>query len=61
VTRSEHGLDLDDAAIAQMVRQGTWYCPTLAVYYDGWAPADTPQGQTDRKRAEVHGPSFQKP
>jgi imidazolonepropionase-like amidohydrolase len=56
----EHGLDLDDAAIAQMVRQGTWYCPTLAVYYDGWAPADTPEGQTDRKRAEVHGPSFQK-
>jgi imidazolonepropionase-like amidohydrolase len=56
----EHGLDLDDAAVAQMVRQGTWYCPTLAVYYDGWAPADTPQGQTDRKRAEVHGPSFQK-
>jgi len=56
----EHGLDLDDAAIAQMVRQGTWYCPTLAVYYDGWAPADTPHGQTDRKRAEVHGPSFQK-
>jgi imidazolonepropionase-like amidohydrolase len=56
----EHGLDLDDAAVAQMVRQGTWYCPTLAVYYEGWAPLDTPQGETDRKRAEVHGPSFQK-
>ncbi len=56
----EHGLDLDDEAIAQMVRQGTWYCPTLAVYYDGWAPADTPAGRLDRKRAEVHGPSFQK-
>lgn len=56
----EHGLDLDDAAIAQMVRQGTWYCPTLAVYYDGWAPADTPAGRLDRTRAEVHGPSFQK-
>ena len=56
----EHGLDLDDAAIAQMVRQGTWYCPTLSVYYEGWAPADTPQGQRDRKRVEVHGPSFRK-
>ncbi len=29
----EHGLLLDDAAIAQMKRQGTWYCPTLTVYY----------------------------
>ena len=56
----EHGLDLDDAAIAQMVRQGTWYCPTLAVYYKDWAPEDTPAGKRDRKRAAVHGPSFQK-
>jgi imidazolonepropionase-like amidohydrolase len=56
----EHGLDLDDAAIAQMVRQGTWYCPTLAVYYDGWAPAGTEQGRRDRERADLHGPSFQK-
>jgi imidazolonepropionase-like amidohydrolase len=56
----EHGLDLDDAAVAQMVRQGTWYCPTLGVYYNEWAPGDTPAGRRDRKRAEVHGPSFQK-
>lgn len=56
----EHGLDLDDAAIAQMVKQGTWYCPTLGVYYTDWGPADTPGGQRDRKRASVHGPSFQK-
>jgi imidazolonepropionase-like amidohydrolase len=56
----EHGLELDDAAVAQMVRQGTWYCPTLAVYYDGWAPADTEEGQRDRQRADLHGPSFQK-
>jgi len=56
----EHGLDLDDASVARMVRQGTWYCPTLAVYYTLWGPADTPQGQRDRKRAEVHGPSFQR-
>src|SRR3989475_3267863 len=56
----EHGLDLDDAAIAQMLKQGTWYCPTLSVYYTDWAPADTPAGQRGRKRAAVHGPSFQK-
>ena len=56
----EHGLELDDAAVAQMVRQGTWLCPTLSVYYAEWAPADTPEGKRDRKRAEVHGPSFRK-
>jgi imidazolonepropionase-like amidohydrolase len=56
----EHGLDLDDAAIAQMLRQGTWYCPTLAAYYHDWAPADTPEGQRDRKRVAVHEVSFPK-
>lgn len=56
----EHGLDLDDAAVAQMLKQGTWYCPTLSVYYTDWASADAPEGQRDRKRAAVHGPSFQK-
>ena len=56
----EHGLDLDDAAIAQMLRQGTWYCPTLSAYYYAWSPANTPEGERDRKRAAVHGPSFQR-
>src|SRR6266581_1329485 len=56
----EHGLDLDDASIARMVRQGTWYCPTLAVYHSLWGPEGTEAGRRDRKRAEVHGPSFQK-
>ena len=56
----EHGLELDDAAIAQMRKQGTWYCPTLAPYYYDWAPEDTPAGRRDRKRVEVHVPSFQK-
>ncbi len=56
----EHGLDLDDAAIAQMLKQGTWYCPTLGVYYTDWAPADSPSGQRDRKRAAVHEVSFPK-
>jgi imidazolonepropionase-like amidohydrolase len=56
----EHGLELDDAAVAQMVRQGTWYCPTMSVYYNDQAPADTPLGKRDRKRVAVHGPSLQK-
>ena len=56
----EHGLDLDDSALTQMAKQGTWYVPTLAVYYGDWAPENTPDGQRDRKRASVHEESFRK-
>src|SRR5437762_1104548 len=56
----EHGLEITDAQIAQMVKQGTWYCPTLAAYYHDWAPAGTPNGQRDRKRVAEHGVSLQK-
>ncbi len=56
----EHGLDLDDAAISQMLKQGTWYVPTISVYYTDWAAADTPDGQRDRLRASVHEQSFKK-
>jgi imidazolonepropionase-like amidohydrolase len=56
----EHGLDLDPAAVAQMAKQGTWYCPTLSVYYGDWAPEGTPQGARDRLRVSLHGPSFQR-
>src|SRR5271165_4509538 len=56
----EHGLDLDDAAISQMLKQGTWYVPTISVYYSDWAAADTPAGQRDRLRVSVHEPSFKK-
>ncbi|MGO9493420.1 MAG: amidohydrolase family protein [Terracidiphilus sp.] len=56
----EHGLDLDDAAIAQMLKQGTWYVPTISAYYHDLAPADTPAGQRDRLRVSVHEPSFKK-
>ncbi len=56
----EHGLGLTDAQIAQMIRQGTWLCATLSIYYGGWAPADTPAGQRDRKRASMHEESFRK-
>jgi imidazolonepropionase-like amidohydrolase len=56
----EHGLDITDAQIAQMARQGTWYCPTLGVYYADWAPEDTPEGQRDRARANLHEATFHK-
>jgi imidazolonepropionase-like amidohydrolase len=56
----EHGLDLDDAAISQMLKQGTWYVPTLNVYYTDWAPEDTPEGKRDRLRASAHEVSFKK-
>src|SRR6202795_2595234 len=56
----EHGLVLTDAQIAQMIRQGTWLCATLSPYYSDWAPADTPEGQRDRKRASEHEVSFRK-
>lgn len=56
----EHGLELNDADVAQMVKQGTWLCPTLAVYEQNWDDEKTPEGQRDRKRAAVHGPSFQR-
>lgn len=56
----EHGLEITDEQIAQMKRQGTWYCPTLSPYYDDWADADTPAGKRDRARAAVHEASFKK-
>jgi len=56
----EHGLDLDDAAVAQMVKQGTWYVPTFSVYYKDWSPENTPEGKRDRLRVSAHGQSFKK-
>ena len=56
----EHGLEMTDAHVAQMQRQGTWYCATLSPYYDDWAPADTPAGKRDRARANLHETSFRK-
>ena len=56
----EHGLEITDVQIAQMLRQGTWYVPTLQVYYIDWDPADTDSGKRDRKRVALHGVSFSK-
>jgi imidazolonepropionase-like amidohydrolase len=56
----EHGLEITDAQIVQMLKQGTWYVPTLQVYYTDWDPPDTDSGKRDRKRVAVHGVSFSK-
>lgn len=54
----EHGLDISAAQMEQMKTQGTWYCPTLSVYYLDWASEDTPEGRRDRTRATVHEATF---
>jgi imidazolonepropionase-like amidohydrolase len=56
----EHGLEISDAQIEQMARQGTWYCPTISVYYSDWAPEETPEGKRDRARASLHETTFRK-
>src|SRR5882757_7172114 len=56
----EHGLEITDAQIAQMSKQGTWYCPKISPYYGDWDRADTPAGKRDRARAATHEISFKK-
>ncbi len=56
----EHGLELSDQNIAQMKRQGTWYCPTLSVYYYDTSASGSPEAERDRLRVELHKVSFQK-
>ena len=50
----EHGTEITDRQIAQMVRQGTWYVPTMAIYYKGHAAAGTPEAERDRQRVTLH-------
>ena len=55
----EHGLDLDDAALAKMVAKGIYYVPTLYVYeYDPSDDLKATGGKTSRAR--VHEPSFRR-
>jgi imidazolonepropionase-like amidohydrolase len=58
----QHGIDLSDANIAQMLRQGTWLVATLTEYYYELQgdPPDTPIASRDRKRIELHEISFRK-
>ena len=55
----EHGLDLDDDAIAGMKRRGTWLVPTLYVYeFEPEEDLAATHGATSRAR--IHEVSFKK-
>ncbi len=55
----EHGLDLDDAAIEQMIAKGIYLVPTLYVYeYDQREDLEASGGKTSRAR--IHEVSFRK-
>jgi imidazolonepropionase-like amidohydrolase len=43
-----------------MKRQGTWFVPTLAIYYKDNADPNTPDGRRDRARWAAHEVSFKK-
>lgn len=55
----EHGLDLDDGAIAEMQRRGTWLVPTLYVYeFEPDEDLAATNGKTSRAR--IHEASFKR-
>jgi imidazolonepropionase-like amidohydrolase len=55
----EHGLDMDDAAVREMVAKGTYLVPTLYVYeFEPEEDLEMSGGKTTRAR--VHEPSFKK-
>ena len=56
----EHGLDITDAQIAQMKHQGTWYVPTLAIYYLDNSDPNSEDGKRDKARWSAHEVSFKK-
>jgi imidazolonepropionase-like amidohydrolase len=53
----EHGMLLDDEAIDLMVKHGTWWCPTLSVYFP-----DSEEELTDLRKRIIasHKEVFQK-
>ncbi len=55
----EHGLDLDDAALAKMLQKGIYLVPTLYVYeYEPEADLQATGGKTSRAR--IHEQSFRR-
>jgi imidazolonepropionase-like amidohydrolase len=55
----EHGIDLDDQAIAAMRQKGTWLVPTLYVYeYEPQEDLEATGGKTSRAR--IHEASFKR-
>ena len=56
----EHGLDLDDAAVRDMVAKGVWLVPTLMVYEGDTRKEDDAMSGGKVSRASLHEPSFRK-
>jgi imidazolonepropionase-like amidohydrolase len=56
----EHGLDLDDAAVRDMVAKGIWFVPTLYVYEGETRKEDEALSGGKVSRASLHEPSFRK-
>jgi imidazolonepropionase-like amidohydrolase len=56
----EHGLDLDDAAVRDMVAKGIWLVPTLMVYEGDTRKEDEAMSGGKVSRASLHEPSFRK-
>jgi imidazolonepropionase-like amidohydrolase len=56
----EHGLDLDDAAVGDMVAKGIWFVPTLYVYEGETRKEDEALSGGKVSRASLHEPSFRK-
>jgi imidazolonepropionase-like amidohydrolase len=56
----EHGLDMDDAAIHEMLARGTWFVPTLYVYEGDTRREDEAASGGKVSRASLHEISFRK-
>jgi imidazolonepropionase-like amidohydrolase len=56
----EHGLDMDDAAIHEMLARGTWFVPTLYVYEGDTRREDEAASGGKVSRASLHEVSFRK-
>jgi len=56
----EHGLSLTDTVIAQMIKQGTWYCPTICAVLRRLGRGEYAGRKARRKRASEHEISVQK-
>jgi imidazolonepropionase-like amidohydrolase len=60
VASIEHGIQLDDAAIAKMVKKGIYLVPTLYVYSGALEKADLAMSGGKTTRVAIHEVSFKK-
>jgi imidazolonepropionase-like amidohydrolase len=60
VASIEHGIQLDDEAIAKMVKKGIYLVPTLYVYSEALEKADLTMSGGKTSRLAIHEVSFKK-